>query len=445
MLAVTAVTLDLLLLAGIVVLLVLIAGFALAETALTRMNRSRAVALARGRAARRRAPAPPREAPRALPQRAAARDPRCSRPRRPRSPRCVAERVFGGGRRRRRAAGRTWASSSCSAEAAPKTWAVQHVDEAALRAAGPVATLAALRTAALDRPAGLIGIANVVLPGKGLQAGPFVSEEEFLALADEAAEAEVIEAEERVLITRVIEFGDTVAREVMVPRTDMVTVDASFRVGDAMEVVLLNGFSRIPVCGDGIDDVVGVLYAKDLMRAERDGREDDRRRHARPPGHTSCPRPSACRTCCARCRPSKFHMAIVDRRVRRHRGPRHARGPHRGAGRRDRRRVRRGGPHGRAAARRRAARQRPPRHRRGQRGARAATCPRATGTPSAGSVQPSSATSPREGDVGATSTASSCGPTRCRAGASAGSASPRSPSPIDEPRQPTEAKPTDDS
>jgi CBS domain containing-hemolysin-like protein len=60
----------------------------------------------------------------------------------------------------------------------------------------------------------------------------------------------------------------------MVPRTDMVTVTADFRVADAMEVAILNGYSRIPVCGSGIDDVVGIVHAKDLMRAERDDEED---------------------------------------------------------------------------------------------------------------------------------------------------------------------------
>jgi putative hemolysin len=60
----------------------------------------------------------------------------------------------------------------------------------------------------------------------------------------------------------------------MVPRPDMVTVDAQFRVADVMEVMLLNGYSRLPACGTDIDDVVGLVYAKDLMRAERDGLED---------------------------------------------------------------------------------------------------------------------------------------------------------------------------
>jgi CBS domain containing-hemolysin-like protein len=159
------------------------------------------------------------------------------------------------------------------AEAAPKTWAVQHPDAAALFVARPVAALVRFPPIQwLSRA--LIGLTNVILPGKGLKEGPWVSEEELLALADQAAEEEVIEHEERDLIESIIEFGDTTARQVMVPRPDMVTVDADFRVADAMEVVILNGYSRIPVSGEGIDDVVGLLYAKDLMRAERDGHSD---------------------------------------------------------------------------------------------------------------------------------------------------------------------------
>ncbi|MCD9622376.1 hemolysin family protein [Rhabdothermincola salaria] len=160
------------------------------------------------------------------------------------------------------------------AEAAPKTWAIEHPERAALVAAPPVWALAhfwPLRV--LSR--GLIGLANVILPGKGLKEGPFVSEEELLAIVDAAVEEDVIELEERHLISQIIEFGDTIVREVMVPRPDMVTVDAEFRVADVMEIVLLNGRSRIPVCGEGIDDVVGVVYAKDLMRAERDGRDHE--------------------------------------------------------------------------------------------------------------------------------------------------------------------------
>ncbi len=160
------------------------------------------------------------------------------------------------------------------AEAAPKTWALEHPDRAALLTAGPVRALGRFWPLRVVSKA-LIGLTNVVLPGKGLRRGPFVSEEELLALADQAAEAEVIEVEERALINRIIEFGDTIVREVMVPRTDMITVGSEFRVADVMEVVLLNGYSRLPVVGEGIDDVTGLVFAKDLMRAERDGLETE--------------------------------------------------------------------------------------------------------------------------------------------------------------------------
>ncbi len=160
------------------------------------------------------------------------------------------------------------------AEAAPKTWAIQHTERAALAAAGPVRLLVRFWPLRMIARA-LIGVTNVILPGKGLKEGPFVSEEELLAVAAEAAEAETIEPEERRLIESIIEFGDTVVREVMVPRPDMVTVANEFRVADVMEVVLLNGYSRIPVLGEGIDDVIGLVFAKDLMRAERDGREGE--------------------------------------------------------------------------------------------------------------------------------------------------------------------------
>jgi CBS domain containing-hemolysin-like protein len=159
------------------------------------------------------------------------------------------------------------------AEAVPKTYALLVPDRAALAItplARAIAVIAPLRWAARL----LIGAANVIIPGKGRAQGPVVSEEELLAFAGVAVDDAVLEAEERQLIENTIEFGDTVVREVMVPRPDMVTVSSEFKVGDVMEVIILNGFSRLPVTGDGIDDIIGVVYAKDLMRAERDGKGD---------------------------------------------------------------------------------------------------------------------------------------------------------------------------
>jgi CBS domain containing-hemolysin-like protein len=195
------------------------------------------------------------------------------------------------------------------AEVAPKTWAIQHTERAALASAGPIkfmANLAPLRL--LSR--GLIGLTNVLLPGKGLKRGPYTSEQELLAVADLAVEEAVIEAEERRLIESVIELGDTVVREVMVPRPDMVTVTGDFRVADAMEVVILNGYSRIPVCGEGIDDIVGVVHAKDLMRAERDGHEERQVSELARPAHF-VPETKRVAELLKEMQQQRFHLAVV--------------------------------------------------------------------------------------------------------------------------------------
>ena len=101
-----------------------------------------------------------------------------------------------------------------------------------------------------------------------------VSEEELLAVAELAAADESIEAEEHRLIESVISFGDTIAREVMVPRTDMVAIASTFSVAEALEVALFNGLTRIPVYGEGIDDIVGLAHVRDLIAAVRDEGDD---------------------------------------------------------------------------------------------------------------------------------------------------------------------------
>jgi CBS domain containing-hemolysin-like protein len=159
------------------------------------------------------------------------------------------------------------------AEAVPKTYALLETDRAAL-AITPLVRLLSLLLPLRWLTRALIGLANWLVPGEGRAEGPTVSEEELLALAGVAADDAVIDVSERALIEKTIEFGDTIVREVMVPRPDMVTVAAGFRVADVIEVVILNGYSRVPVSGDGIDDIVGIAYAKDLVRAERDGKAD---------------------------------------------------------------------------------------------------------------------------------------------------------------------------
>ena len=158
------------------------------------------------------------------------------------------------------------------AEAIPKTWAVQHTESASRIAAPVVWWMTRFWPFRLIARA-LIGLTNVIIPGKGLKQGPFVSEEEILALADQAVSADILEEGERELIDQVIEFGDTICREVMVTRPDMLAMSDSLSVAEVLAEALAAGRSRVPVFGDGIDDVTGVAYVKDLVRASRSGRE----------------------------------------------------------------------------------------------------------------------------------------------------------------------------
>ena len=159
------------------------------------------------------------------------------------------------------------------AEVAPKTYAVQHTDRAALTVAPFVYVLTRLPVLGpLTRL--LISIGNVVTPGKGLKSGPFVSEDEIKAMVDEAERDEVIEEEEREMIHSVFEFGDTILREVMVPRPDMVAVPRETSLQEVLELILRSGYSRIPVYDGTIDEVAGLAYAKDVLRRLHDGQAD---------------------------------------------------------------------------------------------------------------------------------------------------------------------------
>jgi putative hemolysin len=195
------------------------------------------------------------------------------------------------------------------AELAPKTWAVQHPEQAALRAAPVIRLITSIPPLGWLTRA-LIKVTNLILPGRGMKQGPYTSDEMLRALADEAAEEEVIEQEERSLIHSIIDFGDTVVREVMVPRTDMVAVESYARIADVIDLVIPSGFSRIPVYSQGIDDVVGILYVKDLMRAEREGKGDAPVEEIMREAHFT-PESKRVSELMREMQAGKFHMAIV--------------------------------------------------------------------------------------------------------------------------------------
>ncbi len=118
-------------------------------------------------------------------------------------------------------------------------------------------------------PTLLILVGNAVTPGKGFRDGPFSSEAELRDLVEIAQQRGVVEESERDMINSVFELGDTIVREVMVPRTDIVVIERGKTVKQAMNLLLRSGFSRIPVIGDNADEVLGVVYLKDLVRKER--------------------------------------------------------------------------------------------------------------------------------------------------------------------------------
>jgi len=195
------------------------------------------------------------------------------------------------------------------AEVAPKTYAIQHTDRAALRVT-PLLWFLTQFWPVRMLSSGLIGAANVILPGKGLKQGPFVTEEEIRTMADVAADEDAIEREERALIHSIFEFGDTVVREVMQPRPDMVTVDAGDTIESAIAAAIDGGFSRIPACEGTSDHILGLVYLKDLVRRARDGEGGQPVRSAVRPA-IFVPEQKRVAELLREMQKQQFHMAIV--------------------------------------------------------------------------------------------------------------------------------------
>jgi CBS domain containing-hemolysin-like protein len=115
----------------------------------------------------------------------------------------------------------------------------------------------------------LLAVSNVLTRGRSGREGP-ESEEDLRGLVDLLEERRVIEPGEREMIHSVFEFGDTIVREVMVPRTDIVFAERDKNVRQALSLALRSGFSRIPVVGENKDDVIGIAYLKDLVARSRE-------------------------------------------------------------------------------------------------------------------------------------------------------------------------------
>jgi CBS domain containing-hemolysin-like protein len=145
----------------------------------------------------------------------------------------------------------------------PRTLGRQHAYSVSLLSALPLQAISVLLTP-ISRLLVLIG--NALTPGRGFRNGPFASEIELLEVVDLAQQRGVVADDERRMIKSVFELGDTAAREVMVPRTEMVWIESDKSAGQATSLAVRSGHSRIPVIGENVDDVIGVVYLKDLVQ-----------------------------------------------------------------------------------------------------------------------------------------------------------------------------------
>jgi len=195
-------------------------------------------------------------------------------------------------------------------EAVPKQWAVRHSDRAALLAAPLVTAMVRFPPTRVVSGA-LIDLARLITPGgRSARTEADVTESELLAFADVAAQDEAIEHDERALIHSIIEFGDTIVREVMVPRPDVVAVEDSAEVGAVLERAIEAGYSRIPVFNQSLDDVVGIAFTKDLIRAVRAGKEHHPVSEvSRPPNYV--PETKRVAPLMREMQAGQFHLAVV--------------------------------------------------------------------------------------------------------------------------------------
>ena len=122
----------------------------------------------------------------------------------------------------------------------------------------------------------LIAVGNAITPGKGFKTGPFSTEAEFRDLVDQASESGFVEESEREMIHSVFDLGETMVRELMVPRTEMVWIEKGKTLRQAISLSLRSGYSRIPVIGEDSDDIVGVVYLKDISRRIFENAEAER-------------------------------------------------------------------------------------------------------------------------------------------------------------------------
>ena len=156
---------------------------------------------------------------------------------------------------------------------APRTIGRQHAERVSLASSALTRAIAVVLSPVTRS---LIAIGNAITPGRGYREGPFATQAELRELVDRAQADDLIEDDERQMIHSVFELSDTLAREIMVPRTEMVSVTRSSSIRSALRLSLRSGISRLPVTGDGPDDIVGVVFLKDMIRRTMDRPDSER-------------------------------------------------------------------------------------------------------------------------------------------------------------------------
>ena len=159
----------------------------------------------------------------------------------------------------------------------------------------------------------LITIGNALTPGKGFKSGPFANEAELRDLVDQAHERGLVEESEHEMIHSVFELGDTLIRELMVPRTEMVWIEGSKNLRQGLSLALRSGFTRIPVIGESIDNIIGIAYVKDLAKRVHEFRDSETQElvadHVRPA--TFIPETKTASELLKEMQRDQIHLAIV--------------------------------------------------------------------------------------------------------------------------------------
>jgi putative hemolysin len=159
-------------------------------------------------------------------------------------------------------------------ELVPKNVALKHAERIAFAVARPVDWLARIFAPLVCALVWLTNKISALLGADQTSTMPFVTQDEIRAMVDAGEEGGVIEEEEKEMIFSIFDFGDTLAREVMVPRIDITAVDVNTPLMQALDVIMKEGHSRVPVYQKSIDNIIGLLYAKDLLVYLKEAKQD---------------------------------------------------------------------------------------------------------------------------------------------------------------------------